>query len=178
MASSDVKISKMLSYVLRHKPDAIGLTLDSEGWANLDELISKSKKVKMTREDIFRVVKNSDKKRFLINKDGEHIRANQGHSIKVDLGLKEVLPPDFLYHGTATRFWDAIKSEGLKKMKRHHVHLSTDVETASKVGSRHGKLQILKIDCLAMVKEGHVFYRSENDVWLTNSVPPKFIESE
>ena len=177
MANKDIKISKMLSYVLRHKPQSIGLILDAEGWANLDDLILKSVKVKITRDDIFRVVKNSDKQRFIISDDGARIRANQGHSIKVDLGLKETPPPTILYHGTATRFLDSIKSEGLKKMNRHHVHLSSDIDTASKVGTRHGQLIILSVDCAAMTKAGHVFYCSENGVWLTDAVPPQFLKT-
>lgn len=177
MSSSDVKISKLLSYVLRHKPEAIDLTLDKQGWAKIDDLIKKSKKVKLSRDAVFRVVRNSDKQRFIISEDEDYIRANQGHSIKVDLGLIPTSPPDLLFHGTATRFLEAILSQGLQKMNRHHVHLSTDEETAEKVGSRHGKLQILVIDSLAMNKAGHVFYVSENGVWLTDHVPQEFIKT-
>ena len=177
MSGSDVKISKLLSYVLRHKPESIGLTLDQEGWAKLDELIAKSNKITLSREAVFRVVKNSDKQRFIISEDGNSIRANQGHSIKVDLGLLPTEPPNTLYHGTATRFWDGIKEHGLKKMNRQHVHLSIDEETAAKVGTRHGTLQTLVIDTIAMRKAGHVFYVSENGVWLTEHVPPEFIKT-
>ena len=177
MSSSDVKISKLLSYVLRHKPEAIDLTLDNQGWAKIDDLIEKSKKVKLSRDAVFRVVRNSYKQRFIISEDEDYIRANQGHSIKVDLGLIPTSPPDLLFHGTATRFLEAILSQGLQKMNRHHVHLSTDEETAAKVGSRHGKLQILVIDSLAMNKAGHVFYVSENGVWLTDHVPQEFIKT-
>ena len=176
MKNYDVKISKHLSYILRHKPESIGLTLDVEGWADIDALISKSKKVKMTREDIIRVVNNSDKKRFIISANGQTIRANQGHSIKVDLGLKPTSPPANLFHGTATRFLESIQLEGLKKMNRHHVHLSKDEDTAAKVGVRHGKLQILTVDSKAMVEAGHLFYVSENGVWLTDYVPPQFLK--
>jgi len=167
-----------LSYVLRHKPEAIGLTLNNEGWADIDELILKSVKVKMTSEDILRVVKNSDKQRFIIREDGNSIRANQGHSIKVDLGLSSITPPSYLFHGTAIRFWPSIETEGLKKMNRHHVHLSKDLETANKVGVRHGKLKILVVNSGAMAKAGYKFYKSENDVWLTENVPPRFINTE
>ncbi|MEP3889045.1 MAG: RNA 2'-phosphotransferase [Hellea sp.] len=177
MKNKDVRISKLLSYVLRHKPESIGLTLDAQGWANIDELVSKSSKVRMTREDISRVVRGNDKQRFIISDDGNLIRANQGHSIKVDLGLKPVSPPDSLFHGTATRFWPSIQVEGLKKMNRQHVHLSEDEETAAKVGVRHGKLQILTVDCRAMVAAGHIFYVSENGVWLTETVPPQFLSA-
>ena len=176
MKNNDVKISKLLSYVLRHKPESIGLTLDAEGWADIDTLISKSEKVKMTREDISRVVKNSDKQRFIISDNGQSIRANQGHSIKVDLGLAPTAPPAYLYHGTATRFWESIKLQGLKKMNRHHVHLSKDKGTAAKVGGRHGKLQILTVDSKAMAEAGHLFYVSENGVWLTDFVPSQFLK--
>lgn len=177
MQNKDVRISKLLSYVLRHKPDSIGLSLDPQGWAKIDELISKSTKVKMKRDDISRVVKNNDKQRFIVSEDGQSIRANQGHSIKVDLGLTPTPPPAALFHGTATRFWPSIRVEGLKKMNRHHVHLSEDEDTAAKVGVRHGKLQILTVDSEAMAKAGHLFYVSENGVWLTDDVPPQYLSS-
>jgi len=176
MKNNDVRISKLLSYVLRHKPESIGLKLTAEGWANIDELIHHSTKVKITRDDIVRVVKNSDKQRFIISDDNKSIRANQGHSIKVDLGLTPERPPEFLFHGTATRFWDSIKAGGLKKMNRHHVHLSSDKETAERVGVRHGKLKILIVDSEKMFEAGHLFYLSKNGVWLTDKVPPKFLK--
>jgi len=177
MKNNDVKISKLLSYVLRHKPEAIGLTLDAEGWADIEALISKSKKVRMTREDISRVVENSDKQRFIISDDGQSIRANQGHSIKVDLGLTPTAPPEYLFHGTATRFWKSIQQDGLKKMNRQHVHLSKDEKTAAKVGVRHGKLKILTVDSKSMAKAGHLFYVSKNGVWLTEYVPSEFLKA-
>lgn len=175
MKNNDVRISKLLSYVLRHKPQSIGLSLDAEGWAKIDDLISKSSKIKITREDISRVVKNNDKKRFIISGDGDSIRANQGHSINVDLGLKPVTPPASLFHGTATRFWPSIEKEGLRKMNRQHVHLSEDADTAAKVGARHGKLKSIVVNSDAMAAAGHLFYISENGVWLTENVPPQFI---
>ena len=177
MQNKDVRISKLLSYVLRHKPESIGLSLDTQGWAKIEDLISKSTKIKLRREDISRVVKNNDKQRFILSDDNEFIRANQGHSINVDLGLKPVSPPATLFHGTATRFWPSIKVEGLKKMNRHHVHLSEDEDTAAKVGVRHGKLQILTIDSGVMAAAGHIFYVSENGVWLTDDVPPQFLRA-
>lgn len=168
------ELSKHLSYVLRHKPDAIGITLDQNGWTSVDELIAKSPK-QFTPEILKLIVENNDKKRFILSEDGNRIRANQGHSVKVDLALEATSPPDFLFHGTATRFLDPILRDGLKKMNRHHVHLPADLETASKVGKRHGKLVILTVDAKAMQDEGHIFFKSENGVWLTDSVPVKFI---
>ncbi len=167
-------ISKHLSYILRHKPDVIGLQLDPNGWANINELISKSPKIS-NREQISTVVTENDKQRFIISEDGTRIRANQGHSISIDLGLKSVSPPIVLYHGTATRFIDLIMDQGLKKMNRHHVHLSADFETAMSVGSRHGKPVILQINVAAMVEGGHHFYMSKNNVWLTEAVPVDFL---
>lgn len=173
------KISKFLSYILRHKPEAIGLTLDEQGWANIDELISKANDSgeisALNRGLLQEVVDTSDKKRFIISEDGQCIRANQGHSINVDLQLKPVTPPEFLYHGTATRFLDSILKEGLKPQQRQHVHLSTDVETATAVGQRYGKPVILKIKALLMHEQGFVFYRSENGIWLTASIPNSYI---
>jgi putative RNA 2'-phosphotransferase len=181
MASSKQlnKVSKFLSFVLRHKPDAIGLELDPNGWANINDLISKanasSEPANLDRTLIQEVVETNDKKRFIISDDGQNIRANQGHSIKVDLQLKPVTPPEFLYHGTATRFLDTILEEGLKPQQRQYVHLSTDIETATDVGRRYGKPIILKIKALLMLEQGFVFYRSENGVWLTSKVPTNFI---
>ena len=168
------ELSKHLSYVLRHRPDAIGIELDENGWTSVDALIAKSPKA-FTPEIIVFIVENNDKKRFILSADGKRIRANQGHSVKVDLDLKPLQPPSVLFHGTAERFLQPILREGLTKMKRHHVHLSTDIETASKVGQRHGKLIILTIDARAMHEAGHVFYMSDNGVWLTATVPTDFI---
>lgn len=167
-------ISKHLSYILRHRPDSIGIELDTAGWVDIDLLISKSPKIS-NREDVAFVVANNDKQRFVISEDGQKIRANQGHSVSIDLGLKSSLPPDILYHGTATRFLEAIMEQGLKKMNRQHVHLSPDLTTASKVGGRHGKLAILTVDVAAMVALDLPFYVSKNGVWLTDHVPPQFL---
>ena len=168
------KYSKHLSYVLRHRPDVIGITLDAQGWVNVDELIARSDKG-LSRDIIEAVVLENDKKRFILNEDKTRIRANQGHSVKVDLGLEAKNSPSTLYHGTATRFLDLILQDGLKKMNRHHVHLSSNLDTASKVGSRHGKLAVLSIDAKMMQDAGYTFYCSENGVWLTETVPPQYI---
>jgi len=167
-------ISKHLSYILRHKPDAIGLELDSGGWAEIDVLIAKSPKIS-NREQIEIVVADNDKQRFIISEDGHRIRANQGHSISIDLGLQAAEPPAHLFHGTATRFLEKILAQGLQKMNRQHVHLSADLETATKVGSRHGKVVILALDIQAMKDDGFKFFVSENGVWLTDKVPPQYL---
>ncbi len=169
-------ISKFLSYVLRHCPEDIDLTLDSEGWACISELISKAyPKIHLTQNLIEEIVSTSDKQRFKISDDGLKIRANQGHSIKVNLNLTPQEPPATLYHGTATRFLDSILNEGLIPKKRHHVHLSTDIATANAVGQRYGNPAILKIDSESMFQEGYKFYLSDNNVWLVDNVPSKYL---
>lgn len=180
MASSQlVNASKFLSLVLRHKPETIGITLDAEGWADIVELLRKSSShtpgLRLNRALLEEVVATSDKKRFTISEDGQRIRANQGHSVSVDLGLKPVEPPAELFHGTATRFEASIRAEGLIKQSRQHVHLSPDYETAVKVGQRHGKPVVLRINAKAMHEAGHEFFISENGVWLTDGVPPEYI---
>jgi len=172
---SSTKISKFLSLVLRHKPEAAGVKLDENGWVDIDLLIAGAENAGklFDRGQLERVVRESDKQRFII--DGDKIRANQGHSVKIDLELIAVAPPDELFHGTVDRFMDKIMSEGLKKMKRHHVHLSPDIETAEKVGSRRGVPVLLRIDSLAMYENGHQFMCSENGVWLTETVPSSYI---
>lgn len=170
------KISKFLSLILRHKPETINLKLDENGWADVDELIAKSKNIKLTKELINEVVRDDDKQRFIIEEN--KIRANQGHSIKVDLELKAVTPPDILYHGTATRFLDSIMQTGLSKQARQHVHLSQELETATAVGKRHGKLVILEVDAKKMFDEGFEFYLSENGVWLTDVVGVRFLKEK
>ena len=162
------KISKFLSLILRHKPEEIGLILDKNGWADISQLIelSTAKGVVISEQTIFEVVATSDKQRFSISDDGLCIRANQGHSIAVDLELKPLQPPEVLFHGTATRFWASIASVGLSKMNRQHVHLTESVDSALSVGARYGKPVLLRIDAHKMSNEGHLFYRSENGVWL------------
>jgi len=178
MKKEHIKISKFLSLVLRHKPDVIGLKLDENGWALIDELIccAAAGGRSLDRELIKEVVATNDKKRFSISPDGKMIRANQGHSINVDLGLSPIMPPTTLYHGTATRFLESILQKGLRSSGRNHVHLSSDHETAVNVGQRHGKPVVLKVESGAMDSDGHVFYRSENGVWLTKLVPAKYLQ--
>jgi putative RNA 2'-phosphotransferase len=170
-------ISKFLSLVLRHNPERIGLTLDSAGWADVAELLARARQHRrpLTLTLLQEEVANNDKKRFAFSEDGTRIRANQGHSIAVDLGLPEIAPPDRLYHGTATRFVEAIKQQGLRPGNRQHVHLSLDHETAVKVGQRHGKPVVLVIAARQMQAAGHPFYCSANGVWLVAAVPTEYI---
>ena len=169
-------ISKFLSLVLRHDPAAAGVSLDAGGWVDVDALLVGAAKAgtPFTREELEAVVAASDKQRFSVSDDGQRIRANQGHSVAVDLGLLPRTPPAVLYHGTVERFREAIKREGLRPMQRQHVHLSADPETASAVGQRRGKPLILTIDAAALHAAGHTFYLSANGVWLTDAVPPGY----
>jgi putative RNA 2'-phosphotransferase len=170
-------ISKFLSLVLRHEPARIGLTLDDAGWASVDELLAKASSSgrPVTRALLEEVVATSDKKRFAFSADGQRIRANQGHSINVELGLAPVQPPDVLFHGTATRFLASILDGGLNKRERHHVHLTVDLDIARSVGQRYGAVAVLSVDAARMHAEGHVFFRSDNGVWLTDAVPPTYL---
>jgi putative RNA 2'-phosphotransferase len=170
-------ISKLMSLVLRHQPEAIGLQLDKNGWANVQELMEKmnANGTQVNIEIIHTVVATNDKKRFSFNEDKSRVRANQGHSLEVELNLNTAEPPDILYHGTAERFAAKILQEGLIKQQRQHVHLSKDTETAKAVGTRHGKPVILNINARAMRQDGFVFYLSENKVWLVDEVPVQYI---
>jgi putative RNA 2'-phosphotransferase len=172
-----VRISKFLSLVLRHQPEKIGLSLDQSGWASVERLIEASSRrgFDFTPEELQNVVAGNDKKRFSLSEDGLLIRANQGHSVKVELGYAPTAPPEILYHGTAERFLTSIKQEGLIKGKRHHVHLSADVDTATKVGRRHGKPVVLRIEVGRMRQDGFIFYLSANGVWLTDCVPVQYL---
>lgn len=174
------KLSKFLSLVLRHQPETIGLSLDEGGWAEVEELIQKSRSQQLELDfgKLSYIVESNDKQRFSFSPDLQKIRARQGHSIPVNLGLVAQEPPCLLFHGTATRNVDAIQQKGLIKGARHHVHLSTERETALKVGRRYGKPVILQINAGEMYKEGFVFYCSENGVWLTDHVPTQYIEFE
>lgn len=171
------EISKFLSYVLRHAPETIGLRLDPNGWAEIDELVSKSKKAgkRFDLDTLRTVVAENDKQRFTLSENGRRIRAAQGHSVAVDLALKASEPPALLYHGTASRNLDAIFAEGLKAGRRQQVHLSLDPETARKVGERHGKPTVLSVDAVRMHVAGFTFSRADNGVWLTDYVPAEFL---
>ena len=173
-------LSKYLSLLLRHRPEVLNLNMDKNGWVNLDELIEKlnADGKNVTLEKIQEVVATNTKQRFKLDEVNNRIRANQGHSINVDVELVEKNPPQILYHGTAKKNIDIISKEGLKKMNRQHVHLSQDYDTAINVGGRHGKPIILKIDCKRMLEDGFKFYLSENKVWLTDVVDVKYIKFE
>ncbi len=170
-------VSKSLSYILRHSPETIKLKLDENGWAKVDELIARFDlyDLKLDFELLEYIVEHNDKKRFAFNADKTKIRANQGHSISIELNLDEAEPPVYLYHGTVEKFLPDIKAQGLQKMSRQHVHLSADKETAIKVGGRRGKPIILIISSGAMHKAGYKFYLSANNVWLTTVVPAEYI---
>lgn len=171
------KVSRKLSLVLRHDPSAIDIQLDENGWTDVSILLNKlSDRGLTTSMDLLeKVVRENDKQRFSFNEDKTKIRANQGHSIQVDLGMEQQVPPETLYHGTASRFIDSIQSSGLEKRNRQHVHLSEERETATKVGQRHGRPVILLVAAKTMHEAGHQFYLSQNGVWLTDSVPTDFI---
>ena len=171
-------ISKLLSLVLRHEPEHIGLTLDNEGWAAVPELIEKINQqgIRLDFATLQVIVDTNDKKRFVFNDEKTCIRANQGHSIAVDLSLPVQIPPAVLFHGTAEKSITAIRQQGLQKASRHHVHLTAMEEIALQVGQRHGKPVVLVIQALVMHEKGHAFYLSNNGVWLTDQVPPAFIE--
>ncbi len=172
------KISKFLSLILRHQPEAVGLSLEDNGWISVEKLIKACADYgnSFTFAELREVVETNDKKRFAFNENETKIRASQGHSLQVDIGFEEKVPPEILYHGTAERNVEAILESGLKKMNRHHVHLSAETETARSVGIRYGKPVIFKVDTIAMTAENFKFYISENDVWLVSEVPPKFLE--
>ncbi|MEV6442463.1 RNA 2'-phosphotransferase [Amycolatopsis sp. NPDC051716] len=164
-----IRISKRLSRHLRHDPATLGLTLTPGGWVPVDALV---RALAITRAELDEVVEKNNKRRFAFDETGTRIRASQGHSVTVDLGLPDATPPDVLYHGTVAKYLDAIFREGLRPMNRHAVHLSATVETAAIVGARRGKPAILRVDAAALAAEGHAFQVSANGVWLTPSVPP------
>jgi putative RNA 2'-phosphotransferase len=173
----NTKISKYLSFHLRHQPEKIGLSLETGGWVAVDQLLNAAQKQNfpITREELNYVVENNDKKRFSFDETGTKIRANQGHTVTVNLELKPVTPPDILYHGTGEKAIAAILKQGLLKMSRHHVHLSENLETAKKVGQRKGKVVILIIDAARMFRENYQFFCSDNGVWLVDHVPPQYL---
>jgi putative RNA 2'-phosphotransferase len=173
-----VKISKYLSKHLRHTPDRLGVTLASGGWVTVDELLSAcaAHQFPLTRAELEEVVATSDKQRFSFDETKTRIRANQGHSVEIDLQLEPQTPPDVLYHGTGEQSVPLILRSGLLKMSRHHVHLSKDIETARRVGMRHGRPVLFAIDAVAMQQAGFTFYRSDNGVWLVDEVPSQYLQ--
>ena len=173
------KLSKFISLILRHKPEEIGISIDQSGWAKVEDLIigiNKSGR-NIDMNILEEIVRTDNKQRYSFSEDKTKIRANQGHSIPVKVELKELEPPNTLYHGTATKSLEGIKQLGIKSMSRLYVHLSKDFETAKQVGSRHGECVILAINAKRMYEDGIKFYLSENGVWLTEYVDPKYILS-
>ncbi|PAK92846.1 RNA 2'-phosphotransferase [Stenotrophomonas rhizophila] len=179
MTKQLVETSKFLSYVLRHQPEAIGLTLDAEGWADVDALIAGAASAgrELDRALIQQIVSTNDKKRFTLSDDNSRIRAVQGHSTD-SVAIQDIakVPPALLYHGTATRNLDSILAEGLRPGQRHHVHLSEDTTTATTVGQRYGSPIVLTVDALRMHHQGYTFFQADNGVWLTDHVPTEFVE--
>jgi putative RNA 2'-phosphotransferase len=172
--------SRKLSLYLRHAPERIGITLSLDGWVPVDELLAAlaAHGTALTRAELEEIVATNDKQRFAFDGTGTRIRANQGHSVPVDLDLPAADPPAVLYHGTVERFLATIERDGLRPMQRHHVHLSATVDTAVKVGSRRGSPVVLRVDAAAMAHDGHVFHVSANGVWLTSHVPPVYLSRD
>jgi putative RNA 2'-phosphotransferase len=175
--SEQVRASKRLSLALRHAPERIGISLSQDGWVAVDELLAALARdgLLLTRAQLDEIVQNSDKQRFAFDTTGTRIRANQGHSVAVDLGLPEATPPPVLYHGTVERSLPAIERDGLRPMRRHHVHLSATYDTATAVGARRGTPVVLTVDAAAMAEAGHRFHVSANGVWLVDHVPPEYL---
>lgn len=171
------QISKFLSLVLRHQPETIGIQLDQSGWTDIEELLNKSNNygIKLDREILDHIVATNSKKRFALNETLDKIRASQGHSVEIELGYINQKPPKILFHGTGEKSVQSILNAGLEKRSRQHVHLSSDVETALKVGQRHGKPYVLKVLAEEMYNDNFQFFISDNAVWLTDNVPPKYI---
>ena len=170
------EISKLIALVLRHKPDELGIRLDPHGWANTDELVGKINEIQpFGMEQLEEIVRTDNKQRYSFNTDKTLIRANQGHSIPVDLGLEPVSPPAVLWHGTGEKYIESIREKGLLPKGRQHVHLSAEPETAVTVGKRHGKPVLLSVDAAKMAQDGYAFYCSENGVWLTDAVPREYL---
>lgn len=174
-----LSLSRTLSFVLRHKPESFGLNLDSQGWVLVEDLLNgfADKKLALTFDLLKEIVDTDDKGRYAFSEDGLSIRAVQGHScLQVKINHKQVIPTSNLYHGTATKNLPDIMKMGLLPQRRHHVHLSKDVETAKQVGSRHGKVVVLELDCQAMIADGVVFYLADNDVYLVDKVDAKYLK--
>ena len=175
--SSLGETSKFISLILRHKPETIGISLDEHGWANVDELIAGIARTRpFTMEMLEEIVASDEKQRYSFSPDKKLIRANQGHSIPVDVELEKATPPDILYHGTGLKYTASIDVQGLIPKSRLYVHLSGDYDTALKVGKRHGTPFVYFVNSAKMVRDGFAFYRSVNNVWLTKSVPPQYLE--
>ena len=180
-ADRKTKTSRFISMILRHKPETIGITLDEHGWADVQELIdgiNHSGGHSLDMELLEEIVRTDEKQRYSFNEDHTLIRANQGHSIPVDVELEKRTPPDILWHGTGEKYVDSIDVQGLIPKSRLYVHLSTDRETAKKVGSRHGRPVIYEIDCRQMAEDGYSFFESANHIWLTKEVPVKYLKKE
>jgi len=173
-------ISKFLSLILRHQPEVIGIQLDKNGWADVEELLEKmnTQGKGVDRAMLEKIVENNSKQRFAFSEDKRKIRANQGHSVAVDLEFTPAMPPTLLYHGTAERFLVSILEQGLQKRSRQHVHLSTDRATAVMVGKRHGKAVVLVVSAGEMYKDGYEFYHSENGYWLTDHIPTQYLKKQ
>lgn len=178
MNKQQTKISKRLSLILRHDPDSVGLNLDESGWAEVKELITalNNKGIDLDEDRLKSIVFNNPKKRFEFDVSGQKIRARQGHSINVDLGYSPSQPPDKLYHGTPSKFLESIKNEGLKKQQRHHVHMSEDIPLMIEVARRRGIPRLLEINAKEMSADGYQFYRTDNDVWLCENIPSKYLK--
>ena len=174
-----IKKSKWLSKHLRHSPERIGLTLEDGGWVRVSDLLdaAKSAHFGLSRAELEEVVAKNDKKRFAFDESGEKIRASQGHSVEVDLELVPQTPPAILYHGTGAQWASQIEEQGLQKMRRHHVHLSRDIETAHKVGARHGKPFVFVVDAAQMHADGFEFWVSDNGVWLAEEVAARYLKA-
>ena len=177
MKDRHTRVSKFLSLVLRHQPGKVGITLDREGWVSVPRLLDacEAHGLRLSLDELREVVRSNDKRRFSFSPDGLSIRANQGHSVEVELGYEPEPPPPVLYHGTAERFLPSIRKQGLLKGRRHHVHLSEQEETASAVGRRYGRPVVLSIASGEMHADGHLFFRSANGVWLTEQVHVRYI---
>jgi putative RNA 2'-phosphotransferase len=180
MANALKSKSKFLSLILRHKPEVIGITLDENGWTGIEELIEKAQLhgFPLSLNELLTIIASNDKQRFALSSDQKRIRANQGHSLEVDLQLQPTIPPEILYHGTAERNIASIKVQGIIKGKRHHVHLSADQHTARAVGSRYGKPIVVGVDTQRMHNDNFVFFQTANGVWLTDIVPARYLVFE
>lgn len=172
-------LSKFISLILRHKPEVIGISLDKHGWANVDELLVGIRRTRpIDMEILEEIVRTDEKQRYTFNGDHTRIRANQGHSIQVDVELEEAEPPEYLFHGTGRKYVESIDQTGLIPKSRLYVHLSGDQETAMKVGKRHGEPVVYQVAAGAMARDGHIFWRSANGVWLTKRVLPEYLEKQ